>query len=69
MSNLATKINLSLREAVAYLQGLGVTTSYRSLKRWIRLGLIRTGKVQSRTRFVTRESCDRFAAGEPEDRE
>lgn len=58
------KQNLSIPEAVAYLAGKGIQTSYRSLKRWIRLGMVTVGKVRGRTRWVTRASLDKLAEGE-----
>lgn len=58
------KENLKIPDAVAYLAKKGVQTSYRSLKRWIRLGMVTVGKVRGRTRWVTRASLDKLAEGE-----
>jgi hypothetical protein len=67
MSALSNKINLSLHEAVEYLREKGVRASYRSVKRWIRLGRLTVGRVNQYARFVTRESLDRMAAGESDE--
>ncbi|HEU4951700.1 MAG TPA: hypothetical protein VFT46_07095 [Holophagaceae bacterium] len=58
-----TKQNLTLAEAVVYLSEKGVQTSYRSIKRWIRFGMLQVVKVRGRARWVTRESLDDLVGG------
>lgn len=65
MSDLAKKANLTLQESVEYLRSKDVPASYRTLRRWIALGLLHVVKVRSKCRFVSRESLDRMARAEP----
>lgn len=63
MQTPASKENLTLKEALEFLASRGIQTSYRSLKRWIGMGILKVSKVRARTRWISRASLDEFSEG------